>query len=93
MKQQSAHHGTQIYEELIDELDFSKGPFELWNDKTHVTAESVIIATGSRARRLHFPGSESAPEGFYGRGISACSVCDGGLPHFRNKPLAVIGTS
>mmetsp|Transcript_17786 Transcript_17786/g.38801 ORF Transcript_17786/g.38801 Transcript_17786/m.38801 type:complete len:441 (-) Transcript_17786:476-1798(-) len=91
MKTQSEHHGTQICTEMIDEVDFSKSPFELWNDSTHVTADSVIIATGSRARRLDFPGSESGPAGLYGRGISACAVCDGGLPHLRNKPLAVIG--
>uniref|UniRef100_A0A2N9H1C7 Uncharacterized protein n=1 Tax=Fagus sylvatica TaxID=28930 RepID=A0A2N9H1C7_FAGSY len=41
--------------------------------------------------RLDFPGSGEGPEGFWNRGISACAVCDGAAPIFRNKPLAVTG--
>jgi len=91
MKQQSEHHGTQILTELIHNVDFSKRPFELSTGNTLVTADSVIIATGSRAKRLNFPGSESVPEGYYGGGISACAICDGGLPYLRDQPVAVIG--
>lgn len=50
-------------------------------------ADSVIVATGAVARRLKFPGSET----LWNRGISACAVCDGAAPIFRNKPIAVIG--
>jgi thioredoxin reductase (NADPH) len=30
-------------------------------------------------------------ERFKNRGVSACAVCDGALPRFRNKPLVVVG--
>ncbi|KAJ5224526.1 uncharacterized protein N7469_008029 [Penicillium citrinum] len=51
------------------------------------TADAVIIATGANARRLNLPGEET----YWQNGISACAVCDGAVPIFRNKPLYVIG--
>src|SRR6185295_3221755 len=48
---------------------------------------ALIIATGARANYLGLP-SENA---FKNRGVSACAVCDGALPRFRNKPLVVVG--
>ena len=47
----------------------------------------IIIATGATAKRLHLKGEEE----FWQKGISACAVCDGALPIFRDKPLVVIG--
>ena len=49
--------------------------------------DALIMATGASANRLHLPGEET----YWQRGISACAVCDGAAPIFRNKPLAVIG--
>ena len=54
---------------------------------TEVVCDALIIATGATARRLHFPGADA----FWTRGISACAVCDGGLPMFRDKTLVVVG--
>jgi thioredoxin reductase (NADPH) len=48
---------------------------------------AVIIATGARANYLNLPSEHR----FKNRGVSACAVCDGALPRFRNQPLAVIG--
>jgi thioredoxin reductase (NADPH) len=47
----------------------------------------VIVATGARANYLGLPSEEA----FKNRGVSACAVCDGALPRFRNQPLVVIG--
>ena len=47
----------------------------------------MIVATGARANYLGLP-SEDA---YKNRGVSACAVCDGALPRFRNKPLVVVG--
>ena len=52
-----------------------------------VVASSVIIATGARANYL---GLESEQR-FKNAGVSACAVCDGALPRFRDKPLVVVG--
>jgi thioredoxin reductase (NADPH) len=56
-------------------------------DGTVVYAHSVVIATGATARRLGVEGEEK----LWQRGVSACAVCDGGLPIFRNKHVLVVG--
>ncbi|CAA3027800.1 thioredoxin reductase NTRB-like [Olea europaea subsp. europaea] len=84
---QSLRFGTQIFTETVTQVDFSTKPFKIFSDSTRVLADSVIVATGAVAKRLSFPGSDA----FWNRGISACAVCDGAAPIFRNKPLAVIG--
>lgn len=86
-RNQSLRFGTEIFTETVNKVDFSKTPFEVFTDSKTVLADSVIVATGAVARRLTFPGSIE----FWNRGISACAVCDGAAPIFRNKPLAVIG--
>ena len=47
----------------------------------------MILATGASANYLGIPSEEK----FRNRGVSACAVCDGALPRFRNKPLVVVG--
>nr|XP_043607160.1 thioredoxin reductase NTRB-like [Erigeron canadensis] len=90
-KQQSVRFGTEIFSETVNKVDFSKTPFKVFTDSKTVIADSVIVATGAVARRLSFPGSGEGKSGFWNKGISACAVCDGAAPIFRNKPLAVIG--
>lgn len=91
MRAQSEKFGTQIITETISKVDFSSRPFKLWpefyEDGEPITTDAVIIATGASAKRLHLPGEET----YWQQGISACAVCDGAVPIFRNKPLAVIG--
>lgn len=84
---QSVRFGTQIFTETVSKVDFSGFPFKIYSDSKTVLADSVILSTGAVAKRLTFPGSDT----FWNRGISACAVCDGAAPIFRNKPLAVIG--
>lgn len=94
MKEQSLRFGTEIITETIARVDLKSRPFRLWReyddgeaDEPAHTADAVIIATGANARRLHLPGEET----YWQNGISACAVCDGAVPIFRNKPLVVIG--
>jgi len=49
----------------------------------------VIVATGANAKWLGLPNEERLAQS--GGGVSACAVCDGALPHFRDKVLAVVG--
>lgn len=91
MRAQSVRFGTEIITETISKVDFSKKPFKLWTefneDAEPVTTDAVIIATGASAKRMHLPGEDT----YWQQGISACAVCDGAVPIFRNKPLAVVG--
>jgi len=90
-RKQSERFGTTIFTETVTKVDFSSKPFKLFTDSKAILADAVILATGAVAKRLSFVGSGEASGGFWNRGISACAVCDGAAPIFRNKPLAVIG--
>jgi thioredoxin reductase (NADPH) len=87
---QSARFGTKIFSETVTKVDLSRRPFKVTTDEKEVEADTLIIATGAVARRLTFPGSDE-DTGFWNKGVSACAVCDGAAPMFRNKPIAVIG--
>jgi len=87
MRAQSERFGTRILTEDVESVDLSRRPFAVRSGETAAEAEALIIATGATAKRLHLP---SEPR-LWQRGISACAVCDGALPPFRNKVLAVVG--
>jgi thioredoxin reductase (NADPH) len=87
MRAQSEHHGTRIRTETVEHIDLSRRPFHIKSDSSEVWAQTVIIATGATAKRLSVPGEET----LWNRGISACAVCDGALPIFRNQVLVVVG--
>ncbi|POY70970.1 thioredoxin reductase [Rhodotorula taiwanensis] len=88
---QSVRFGTTIHTETISKVDLSERPFKYWREGEEQgepeTAETLIIATGASAKRMHIPGEET----YWQSGISACAVCDGAVPIFRKKPLAVVG--
>ena len=88
MRQQAANFGTRIQTDAVVSIDLSSHPFHLAAlDGTQIEALSVIVATGARANYL---GLESEDR-FKNAGVSACAVCDGALPRFRDKPLVVVG--
>ncbi|CAO3703882.1 unnamed protein product [Rhizopus stolonifer] len=93
MREQSINCGTVVETETITKLDTSSRPFKIWREGSEGQeeptdlADAVIIATGASARRMDLPGEEK----YWQNGISACAVCDGAVPIFRNKPLVVIG--
>lgn len=91
MREQSVRFGTDIITETISKCDLSSRPFKLWTewneDSEPITTDAVVIATGASAKRMHLPGEDT----YWQQGISACAVCDGAVPIFRNKPLAVVG--
>ncbi len=88
MRQQAVNFGTRIITDDIVDVEFGARPFQLKTLSGEVVeTQSVIVATGARANYL---GMESE-ERFKNRGVSACAVCDGALPRFRNQPLVVVG--
>lgn len=90
MKSQAVRFGTRVVTENIASVDFSRHPFRLkpsWSDE--ITAHTVIISTGARANWLGLENELRLAHS--GGGVSACAVCDGALPAFRGKRLAVVG--
>jgi thioredoxin reductase (NADPH) len=89
-RKQAERFGTRIVTEDIVEVDFDTYPFQLRSSGgRELTADSVIIATGANARWLGVPNEERLAQS--GGGVSACAVCDGALPFFRDQVLAVVG--
>jgi thioredoxin reductase (NADPH) len=84
-REQAARFGTQIIDDVVTKVDFSKRPFTVESDGKTLLAESVIICTGASAKWLDLP-SEKA---LSGHGVSACATCDGFF--FRNKEVFVVG--
>jgi thioredoxin reductase (NADPH) len=86
METQARRFNIEVFEEDVIEIDASIHPFHVKGTSNTIKTKSVIMATGAYAKKLDIPGNE-----FWNRGISACAVCDGALPFFRNQPLAVVG--
>jgi thioredoxin reductase (NADPH) len=88
MRDQAARFETRIITEDIVNIDLSKRPFTMTDSAGNTTqSASVVIATGASANYL---GLESETN-FKNHGVSACAVCDGALPRFRNKEVVVVG--
>jgi thioredoxin reductase (NADPH) len=86
MRAQAEHVGTEIVRDHILEADLKRRPFWLKGDShTEYTADTLIIATGAKARWLGLPSEER----FRGYGVSACATCDGFF--FRGKKVIVVG--
>lgn len=86
MQKQAEHVGTKIITDYISRVDFSAQPYTAFGESgdTYV-GETVIIATGAKARWLGIPSEEK----FRGFGVSACATCDGFF--YRGKDVAVVG--
>jgi thioredoxin reductase (NADPH) len=87
MKAQAERWGTQLVFADATAIDLSQRPFRITADGTTHQAQSVILATGASANRLGLPQEER----FWSNGISACAICDGATPQFRNQAVAVVG--
>jgi len=89
MKKQAVKFGTKIISEDVVSCDLSKRPFKINGSTTKFVTDTMIIATGASAKRLDVPGTREGE--FWQKGVTACAVCDGAAPIFRNKDLYVIG--
>jgi len=86
MRAQAEHVGTEIIADTIVEADVKRHPFRLKGDSgMEYTADTLIIATGAKARWLGLPSEQK----FQGFGVSACATCDGFF--FRGKNVIVVG--
>jgi thioredoxin reductase (NADPH) len=86
MRAQAEHVGARVEAEYVVALDLQSQPFIVRCDSGRtIAADSIILATGAKAKWLGLPSEEK----FKGFGVSACATCDGFF--FRNKNVAVIG--
>ncbi len=86
MRAQAENVGTQMITDYINDVDLSTRPFKATGESgTVYTGDSLIIATGAKARWLGLPSEET----FRGKGVSACATCDGFF--FRGKEVAIVG--
>lgn len=88
-RDQAARFGTRFITEDIDRAELGIRPFRLESESHSVHAHAIIIATGASANWLGLPNEKRLAES--GGGVSACAVCDGALPAFRNQDLVVVG--
>lgn len=87
MKAQAERWGTECYTEDVTEVDLTQRPFTVRSSEREFKTHSIIIATGATARRLRLPSEDK----YWSNGISACAICDGATPIFKNEELAVVG--
>ncbi len=91
IKKHAQDSGAKIISAVAESVDFSQWPYlisikDLVTGKTRdILALSCIIATGSTPKFLEVPGERE----YWGKGVSSCAVCDGGL--YRDKVVAVVG--
>lgn len=86
MRQQAERFGTDIRSGEVTRIDLSERPFKVEIDgSTELTAHSVILATGARAKYLGLDDETK----YAGMGVSACATCDGFF--YRKKRVAVVG--
>ncbi|MDP6890384.1 MAG: FAD-dependent oxidoreductase, partial [Phycisphaerales bacterium] len=89
-QKQAERFDTHVRGVDVVSCDFSSRPFGLTTSEGDVVqADSVIIATGATANWIGLENELRLATS--GGGVSACAVCDGALPMFRDKPLGVVG--
>jgi thioredoxin reductase (NADPH) len=89
-REQAQRFKTRIVTDDIVACDLSKRPFTLTSGEgTVIKTHAVIIATGAKAKWLWLENEQRLAQA--GGGVSACAVCDGALPAFRNQHLVVVG--
>jgi thioredoxin reductase (NADPH) len=90
MKAQAMHYGTRVVSELVTSVDLKRSPFLVTPHYSEpVEAFTVIVATGAAAKWIGLENEIRLAK--IGGGVSACAVCDGALPFYRGKSLAVVG--
>lgn len=88
-RDQAKRFGAHLLAEDVTSVDLSSSPFIVNGKRHQYQAQSFIIATGATAKRLDIPGTRDGE--LWQKGVSACAICDGAMPIFREKPLFVIG--
>ena len=78
---------VEIKQEKVVDIKKMKNCFRIKTDKSDYISRAIIIATGTKHRKLGIAGEDK----FSGRGVHTCMLCDGFA--YRNKIVAVVGGS
>lgn len=89
MRKQAERFGSHLKQEDVLSVNLHSRPFFVTTKKNKYSCDALIIATGANAKRLYVPGTHD--DEFWQKGVTACAVCDGASPIFRNKPVIVLG--
>ncbi len=90
MREQAQRLSTRIVTDDVVAADLSRRPFTLTTGEgSTLRTHALILATGAKARWLWLENEQRLAQ--QGGGVSACAVCDGALPAFRNQHLVVVG--
>ncbi len=84
-RKQAQRFGAECHFDTVTKVDLSQRPFKVWRGDKCDEAETVIIATGARAKLLGLDSEKT----YMGFGVSACATCDGFF--FRNQDVLVVG--
>lgn len=89
LMQKFQHHaeslGGKIVQSKITGLKKGEGCFEINTDSENYQAKAILVALGTRRRKMNIPGEDK----FLGKGVSYCATCDSIF--FKNKTVAVVG--
>jgi thioredoxin reductase (NADPH) len=89
MRKQAERFGAAVLAEDVVSVDLRARPFVIGGSPTSIQTDALIIATGATAKRVDVPGTRDGE--FWQKGVTACAVCDGAAPIFRDKDLYVFG--
>ncbi len=87
MRKQAIRYGANIETKTVDKIDLSCSPFKVFVGKEVLETKTIIIATWATAKKLHIKWEDI----YWQKWMSACAVCDGWLPMFRDKVMWVVG--
>jgi thioredoxin reductase (NADPH) len=88
MRAQAERFGAGFVIGDVTRVDLARRPFTIEGagiDPFTLTCDALIVATGSRPRKLGL----EAEERLWGNGVSSCAVCDGAL--FKGEDVVVVG--
>lgn len=85
LKDQAKSFGAEIKSENVIKIEDNNSYKTVITNKGKYDTKTIIIATGSRKRKLGIPGEDE----FIGKGISYCATCDGNF--FKNRDVAIVG--
>ncbi|MFH0898659.1 MAG: FAD-dependent oxidoreductase, partial [bacterium] len=94
LRKQTEKNGVQFFSEKVIEANLKEWPYKFLLEHSHtkqkrwVKALSCIIAMGDTQKYLDIPG-ETGPDGYWGRGVGNCALCEGSL--YKNKHIAIVG--